>query len=273
MSFFRPNRMYGPIMIKKIPPPATVAASGNDSPMRLNKAIAHSGMASRRAADALILEGRVTVNGSVVTEPGTQVNLLSDSVTVDGKPLAAETGQDHTYLLINKPTHHVSTANDPQGRKTVLDLVPPALAEKRLYPVGRLDYFSEGLLLLTDDGELTLRLTHPRYHLPKVYQVRVRECPTEAMLAAMRKGMTLAEGERLAPVQVTLQPGNVLEMTLSQGINRQIRRMCRDLGLTILRLVRVRSGPIVLGDLPSGTARELTGQEVTALKKAVKLQA
>lgn len=256
---------------KKIPPASAAGSSGDDSGLRLNKVIAHAGLASRRAADAMIVGGRVTVNGRRVTEPGTRIDPHSDIVAVDGKPLSPETGQEHAYLLVNKPVHCVSTVSDPQGRKTVLDLVPPALASRRLYPVGRLDYFSEGLLLLTDDGELTLRLTHPRYHLPKVYHVRVRENPTPAMLETMRKGMTLAEGEQLAPVHARVMEGNVLEMTLNQGINRQIRRMCRDLGLTILRLTRVSSGPLHLGDLPGGTARELTPRELAAIRKAVDL--
>lgn len=256
---------------KKAPPASAAGASGDGSGTRLNKAIAHAGLASRRAADAMIMEGRVTVNGRCVTEPGMRINPLSDTITVDGVPLSPEAGQKHVYLLVNKPVHCVSTASDPQGRKTVLDLVPPALASRRLYPVGRLDYFSEGLLLLTDDGELTLRLTHPRYHLPKVYHVRVRETPTPAMLETMRKGMTLAEGDRLAPVEARVLEDSILEMTLNQGINRQIRRMCRDLGLTILRLTRISAGPLHLGDLPCGATRELTPHELADIRKAVGL--
>lgn len=242
--------------------------------VRLNKAIAHAGIASRRAADAMIAEGRVLVNGVTVTEPGARIDPAHDAVAVDGKTLVPDTGSAaKTYIMLHKPVQVVSTAKDPQGRQTVIDLLPPLLAAKRLYPVGRLDFFSEGLLLLTDDGELTLRLTHPRYHLPKTYHVTVREEPAESMLEAMRRGMTLAEGETLAPVRVRLLEGHghLLEITLHQGVNRQIRRMCRDLGLTILRLVRVRSGPVSLGDLPPGKARELTGREVAALREAVHL--
>lgn len=239
---------------------------------RLNKAIAYAGLASRRGADALILDGRVTVNCVVVTEPGTRIT-PGDIVAVDGKPLSGPKSEGHTYIMLNKPVHVVSTARDPQGRQTVLDLLPETYAGRRLYPVGRLDYFSEGLLLLTDDGDLTLRLTHPRYHLPKTYHVRVKEEPSPAALDAMRSGMTLAEGEKLAPVTVRMleTPGYVMEMTLKQGLNRQIRRMCRDLHLTILRLTRVSSGPLRLGDLPAGAARELTRQELAALKHAVGL--
>lgn len=253
------------------PPLSPSAVSGTQ--LRLNKAIAHAGLASRRTADAMIREGRVAVNGQTVTDPGIKVVPGKDAVTVDGVPLVPEAVPEVLYLLCNKPAQVVSTARDPQGRKTVLDLVPRRYAHKRLYPVGRLDYFSEGLLLLTNDGEMTLRLTHPRYHLPKVYHVTLREKPSPAMMQTMRAGMTLAEGEHLAPVAVRLlhTRGIVLEMTLNQGVNRQIRRMCRDLGLTILRLVRVASGPLLLGSLPVGAVRELDATETAALKKAVGL--
>lgn len=257
--------------MKKTPPPYPSPA--DDAGMRLNKAIAHSGTASRRAADAMIQEGRIAVNGVTVTEPGTRINPAADTVTVDGTPISLGEAEKHIYLALNKPVQVVSTASDPQGRKTVLDLLPPEYASKRLYPVGRLDYFSEGLLLLTNDGELTLRLTHPRYHLPKTYLVAVREKPFRTMLETMRRGMTLAEGEKLAPVAVTVKEGkgNVLEMTLNQGVNRQIRRMCRDLGLTVLKLTRVRTGPVLLEGLKPGAVRELAPQELAALKKAVGL--
>ena len=260
--------------MKRTPLPSSSSAhpdTGTD--LRLNKAIAHSGLASRRAADAMIQEGRVTVNGVVTTEPGTRINPAADSVTVDGAPLLLGDTKNHTYLLLYKPVQVVSTAKDPQSRKTVLDILPPEYRGKRLYPVGRLDYFSEGLLLLTDDGEMTLRLTHPRYHLPKTYLVTVREAPSRTMLETMRNGMTLAEGEKLSPVRVNLLEGkrNILEMTLNQGLNRQIRRMCRDLGLTVLKLVRMSTGPIFLDDLKPGAVRELTTAELAALKKSVGL--
>ena len=255
--------------MKNTPPGKTSTPASAETGLRLNKAIAHSGLASRRAADGLIQEGRVTVNGAVVMEPGTRINPKTDEVVVDGRKLNFMAGNGHSYLMVNKPIEVVSTAKDPQGRKTVLDLLPPRFTAKRLYPVGRLDFFSEGLLLLTDDGDMTLRLTHPRYHSPKVYHVTVREKPSEGMLEIMRQGMTLAEGEKLAPVTVRLleEKKNVLEMILNQGINRQIRRMCRDLGLTILRLVRISSGPLHLGNLKPGEVRELTPKEVMVLKK------
>lgn len=243
--------------------------------LRLNKAIAHSGLCSRRKADELIFAGAVSVNGNIVCEPGTRVNIDSDAITVNGRRIAfaAKAGQARTYVLLHKPVQVVSTARDPQGRETVLDILPPAYKAKRLYPVGRLDYFSEGLLLLTDDGELTNHMTHPRYHLAKEYEVRLRETPTAGMLAKMRAGMTLAEGEKLAPVEARLDEKNstLLRLTLHQGINRQIRRMCRDLGLTILSLRRVSIGPLRLGDLPKGKCRELDPKEVAALYAAAGL--
>ena len=247
------------------------------SELRLNKALASAGICSRRKADERISAGAVTVNGHVVTELGTRIDPARDKVAVDGREISLRPETErasHTYVLLHKPVEVMSTARDPEGRTTVLDLLPDSLRRKRLYPVGRLDYFSEGLLLLTDDGELTNRLTHPRYHLPKVYEVTVRELPAGEHLARMRRGMTLREGEKLAPVEVEARPDapHTLVLTLHQGINRQIRRMCRDLGLTILKLVRIAIGPVRLGSLPTGTSRELTRDEVAALKKAVGLR-
>ena len=253
---------------------APASETDTESGVRLNKALAAAGVASRRKADELIAAGQVCVNGQVVTELGLRVHPSRDAITVNGAPVPlAGQASAHTYVLLHKPVQVVSTADDPEGRQTVLDLLPPRYQEKRLYPVGRLDYFSEGLILLTDDGELTHRLTHPRFHLPKAYEVTVREMPTSGMLRIMQRGMTLAEGETLAPVEASLDPGapRVLRLVLRQGINRQIRRMCRDLGLTILKLVRVGFGPIRLEDLPPGHCRELNAAEAAALRKAVKL--
>lgn len=245
--------------------------------LRLNKAIAYSGLCSRRKADELIQSGAVRVNDALVTEPGTRINAASDRVSVNGKELTLrrETSRNvHTYVLLHKPVQVVCTASDPQGRETVLDILPQAYKNKRLYPVGRLDYFSEGLLLLTDDGELTNRLTHPRYHLPKRYEVRLRERPSRDTLDIMRRGMTLAEGEKLAPVDAYVEASapDILHMTLRQGLNRQIRRMCRDLGLTILSLRRVSLGPLRLGGLPKGKCRDLREEEITALYEAAGLR-
>jgi len=241
--------------------------------MRLNKALAEAGVCSRRGADDLIRAGRVSVNGAAANL-GTQVT-PADDIRVDGAPVRLAHAPDNLFFMLNKPVQVVTTARDPEGRTTVLDLMGQAAPGRRLFPVGRLDFFSEGLLILTTDGELANRLMHPRWHLPKLYRLTVREDVSYAALAAMQGGMTLAEGEKLAPVKaraVTRDArSTTLEMELVQGINRQIRRMCRDLGLTILRLWRVQQGPLPLGDLPSGKYRPLTPGEIAALKRAVGL--
>ena len=244
--------------------------------IRLNKALASARVCSRRKADELIAAGAVCVNGIVADELGLRINPATDKITVHGKPVGLPPdgmkGQMHTYVMLHKPIQVVSTVRDPQGRPTVLEFLPEELRKTtRLYPVGRLDYFSEGLLLLTDDGELTNRLTHPCYRLPKRYEVRIRERPEKHTLEIMQKGMTLREGEYLAPTDVEMQGNNTLLLTLRQGVNRQIRRMCRDLGLTILTLRRVSLGPLCLGELPKGACRLLLPDEVAALKKSVGL--
>ncbi len=242
---------------------------------RINKALASAGVCSRRHADALIAAGRVTVNGAVVTEAGLRIDPARDALAVDGAPVSLAVERPVTLALHKKPGV-VTTASDPEGRPTVFDGLPEAWRGTRLFPVGRLDFFSEGLILLTTDGELALRLTHPRWHVPKRYRVTVRGRVTPDMLGIMARGMRLAEGERLAPVAARLVEGPgqdraVLEMELHQGINRQIRRMCRDLGLTVLRLARVSQGPVTLGDLPPGACRELTSAELVALRCSVGL--
>lgn len=244
--------------------------------IRLNKYLAQAGLASRRGADELIARGQVRINGQVQRELGVHVIPGTDQIHVNGREVKLPVLESNLeYIIINKPVHTVSTVRDPQGRRTVLDLLPQELRSKRLFPVGRLDYMSEGLLLLTNDGELTLRLTHPRHEHPKVYEVAVREQVSEQILQIMRTGMTLKEGERLAPVEVDIiekqQKANILHMTLRQGLNRQVRRMCRDLNLTILRLRRISMACLALGDLPSGHWRALRPQEIKALKKILGL--
>lgn len=241
--------------------------------VRLNKAIAAAGLCSRRKADELILAGQVLVNGVLEANPARHV-LPDDCIAVNGRELTA--AQEYCYLLLHKPVQTVCTVSDPEGRPTVMEYLPAGIRHLRLYPVGRLDYFSEGLLLLTNDGELAQRLTHPRHHQPKVYEVLVRGPVPETALAAMRQGMRLAEGQDLLPVDVerkTANSGNntLLRMVLCQGVNRQIRRMCRDLGLTILRLRRVAQGPLDLGELTPGQARQLTAREVAVLRSSAGL--
>ncbi|MDR3357880.1 MAG: rRNA pseudouridine synthase [Desulfovibrio sp.] len=233
---------------------------------RLNKAVAAAGFCSRRKADALIFAGCVRVNGELEQNPGRTV-FPEDAVRVDGH--APRGPKKFVYVLLNKPAGVVSTVRDPQGRRTVVDCLPEHLRTCGLYPVGRLDYFSEGLLMLTNDGDLTYRLTHPSWHQKKKYEIVVRGPVDADVLRAMRTGMTLSEGDKLLPVAVkaaTDKTGNtILALTLRQGINRQIRRMCRDLNLTILRLKRVSQGILTLGDLPPGHARILSPGEIDRL--------
>lgn len=259
----------------RLPSPSCDAIE-SDPPVcgqRLNRAIAEAGFCSRRKADELIFSGRVCVNGEVETHAGRRV-LPKDSIAIDGTPLPGT--QRKIYILLHKPVQVVSTASDPDGRPTVLTLLPREYADTRLFPVGRLDYFSEGLILLTNDGQLAQRLMHPRHHLPKEYEVIVRDVVTQKALQTMRSGMRLAEGDELRPVEVTARSMasgcTQLRMILRQGINRQIRRMCRDLGLTILRLRRVAIGPLQLGDLALGRCRPLRETELAALRQAVGLR-
>lgn len=257
-----------------------------DTLVRINKALADAGVCSRRKAEELILQGLVYVNGELVTNLGHKVNIAVDTITVDGKPVTA--AETRTYLMMHKPVRVMCTVKDPQGRPTIMDVLPPRWRNIRLFPVGRLDFFSEGLLILTDDGPLAQLLAHPSHHLPKTYEVLVRGAVPSATLETMRRGMTLAEGERLAPVDVQALPssvwswdkgdasskaprakGTVLRMILRQGVNRQIRRMCRDLNLTILRLIRVSQGPLQLGSLRVGEVRELQNADMERLRKSL----
>lgn len=249
------------------------------SRMRLNKAVAATGLCSRRKADSYILEGRILVNGQVVDEPGRQIDPEADALAFDGAPLKAPQSRDFEYVVMYKPIKVITSAHDPQGRETVMDLLPKSLRPKRLFPVGRLDFFSEGLLLLTTDGDLAHRMMHPRHHMPKTYDVLVRGAVTEAKLQQIRGGMTLEEGDKLAPIDVErLKPGEgmrknatLLRMTLRQGKNRQIRKMCKQLEFTIIFLKRISQGPIELGNMRSGECRTLTPKEINALKNATKL--
>ena len=243
--------------------------------IRLNKALADAGLCSRRKADELIQNGFVAINGIITRELGLRV-LPSDIISVHGKTIPTSP-QARTWLLMNKPVQVVCTAHDPDGRRTVLDILPEHWKKLRLFPVGRLDYFSEGLLLLTDDGELAHRVLHPAYQVPRVYHLLVREQPDEAILRNIRSGMRLAEGEQLAPMKARPLPssdrlshfppyGALVEITMTQGVNRQIRRICRDLKLTVLRLARVAHGAICLGDLPPGSVRLLNDEEIASLR-------
>lgn len=241
--------------------------------MRINKVIAHAGICSRRKADELILKGLVKVDGQVVDQPGTEVDPAAQHIVVDGTEVSQQR-QETVVVMLNKPVQVVSTCSDPEGRRTVVDLLPARLRTKRLYPVGRLDYFSEGLLLMTNDGALAHRLSHPRWKMEKRYLAQVREPVSKEMLTRIRQGMLLSDGAKLAPVKAyaTSAPGRtILRLTLVQGVNRQIRRMCDELGLTLLSLRRTGQGELELGDLPAGRSRYLTTSEVNGLRKSVGL--
>jgi 23S rRNA pseudouridine2605 synthase len=259
---------------KKGPESEAADANGKPGLIRLNKFLAQAGLCSRRAADELIKAGRIAVNGEPVAAPGVSVNPAADTVSLDGRPIAASSRIPPVVVILHKPTMVVTTVSDPQKRQTVIDLLPERLRTLRLFPVGRLDYFSEGLLLLTNDGELAYRLTHPKWHLPKTYRVLVRETPSPDKLDPMRQGMTLAEGDQTAPIKVAADKprddgATWLTMELIQGLNRQIRRMCRDQGLTVLRIVRTAHGPVGLGDLAKSASRELFATEIAALRASV----
>jgi 23S rRNA pseudouridine2605 synthase len=242
---------------------------------RLQKYLAHAGIASRRRAEELILAGAVSVNGAVVRELGTKVTPGVDEVRLRGK-LVRPAAEEHVYLLLHKPADTVTTAYDPQGRPTVLDLLPPEYVARRVYPVGRLDRYTEGVLLLTDDGELALRLTHPRYALTKQYAALVRGLPTRDALRTLEHGMLLdGETRPTTPARAWIdrQEGTAtwLGVELHEGRNRQVRRMLAQIGHPVLRLRRVRVGPLTLGGLAPGAYRPLTERELALLREAVGL--
>jgi 23S rRNA pseudouridine2605 synthase len=240
---------------------------------RLHKVLAHAGVASRRAAERMIRDHRVRVNGALVLELGTQVDPARDRIEVDGRPLARADAA-HQYIALNKPLGVVSTAHDPEGRPTVVELVH---ATRRVYPVGRLDIDSEGLVLMTDDGELTFRLTHARFGVEKEYHVLVT-CDelTEHLVEQLRKGVRLDDGLARAVrahIIKTAERGGLLRVVLVDGRQRQVRRMLAAVGCGVERLQRVRIGPLLLGDLEPGEYRALRPREVDALRAAVGLEA
>ncbi|MFZ0733404.1 MAG: pseudouridine synthase [Candidatus Sulfotelmatobacter sp.] len=237
---------------------------------RLQKIIAAAGIASRRKAEALITLGQVQVNGKIVTELGTKADSETDHIRVNGKLLRAE--RRHTYLLLNKPKGYVTTVSDPEKRPTVMDLVHGV--KGRVYPVGRLDYASEGLLLMTNDGDLAHRIMKAASHVPKTYLVKVAGTPKEDAIAKLRAGVSIAtdDGKRVrtapAAVRVIKEATNPwYEITLIEGRNRQLRRMFEAVGHHVEKIKRVRYGPLTL-DVPPGEFRSLTLKEIERLKSA-----
>lgn len=231
--------------------------------MRLAKFLATAGVASRRASEEIVRDGRVTVDGQVVTDPARDVD-ETHAVAVDG----ARIGEAPTELVVyavNKPAGVVSTASDPQGRPTVVSLVRAPL---RLYPVGRLDADTTGLILLTNDGPLAHRLTHPSFEVDKTYRAVVARAPVrERELDALRKGVELEDG-RTAPARVVRVKPDTLEITIHEGRKRQVRRMCEHIGHRVISLQRIRFGPLQLGDLKLGAHRRLSAKEVSLLREA-----
>jgi 23S rRNA pseudouridine2605 synthase len=229
--------------------------------MRLAKHLAHAGVASRRTAEALIADGRVTINGEVVRDPARDVT-GEEAIAVDGEAVRAPGAR--VVYAVHKPAGVVSTARDTHGRRTVVDLVPSA---QRLYPVGRLDADTTGLILLTNDGDLANALTHPRFEVPRTYRARVEGRPGQRALRALREGVELDDG-RTAPARVRLVGAHELELTIHEGRKRQVRRMCEAVGHRVVALRRIAFGPLRLGDLGAGRHRRLTAAEVERLRAA-----
>jgi 23S rRNA pseudouridine2605 synthase len=231
--------------------------------MRLAKFLAGAGVASRRGAEEIIRAGRVTIAGEVVRDPARDVDEDS-GVAVDGRSLGAGDPQRVVYA-VNKPAGVVSTASDPQGRRTIVSLINTDL---RLYPVGRLDADTTGLILLTNDGELAYRLTHPSFEVDKTYRARVRNAPVrEAALRALRAGVELDDGIT-APARVQRVAPDTLELTIHEGRKRQVKRMCEHVGHPVITLQRVRFGPLRLGELAPGAHRLLSAEELSLLGSA-----
>jgi pseudouridine synthase len=243
--------------------------------IRLQKILSTAGIASRRAAERLMTEGRVTVNGQTAREPGTKADPEHDDIRVDGRPVRRPARR--IYLLLNKPRGYVTTRSDPEGRPTILDLVPGL--HDYVYPVGRLDYDSEGLLILTNDGDLAAALTHPSHEVEREYHARVRGTPDDRALGRIARGVVI-QGRRTAPARVALVSTGLgqerdqsrVSIVLHEGRSRQVRTMCETIGHPVVRLRRVRIGPLTDPVLKTGLVRELTAREVAALRKAAGLK-
>jgi len=239
-------------------------------PERLQKILSSAGVASRRLSEELILQGRVSVNGTTITELGTKADPAVDEIKVDGRRI--KTVQRKRYVLLNKPRGYITTRSDPQGRPTVMELVSEV--KEYVYPVGRLDYDSEGLLLLTNDGELAARLTHPRHEVEKVYEARVKGVPDDRVLERLAKGVPI-EGRRTAPAKIRASEPfvkgsgeqTIVEIAIHEGRQRQVRKMFEAVGHPVVRLKRVRIGPLEDPDMPVGHWRDLTPQEIARLER------
>ena len=238
---------------------------------RLQKVLSAAGIASRRLSEELISQGRVTVNGKTVTALGTKADPSVDEIKVDGRRVKFE--QKRRYILLYKPRGYITTRSDPQGRPTVMDLMKGV--KEYVYPVGRLDYDSEGLLILTNDGDLAARLTHPRHEVQKVYEARVKGVPDDHALERLAKGVTI-EGRRTAPAKLRASDPFVkgsgeqtlIQITIHEGRHRQVREMFDRVGHPVVRLKRVRIGTLEDPDIPAGHWRDLTPGEISKLQRA-----
>jgi 23S rRNA pseudouridine2605 synthase len=234
---------------------------------RLQKVLAAAGLASRRKCEEIILQGRVTVNGEPVTELGAKVDPTSDEIVVDGKPIAR---QKKIYVAFHKPKGVISSAKDPGGRQTVMDYMHGI--KERVYPVGRLDYDTEGLILLTNDGDFANMLMHPSFHVPKTYKAHTKGVPHGSLLDKLRNGIELDDG-KTAPAEVEYADADpdgkeaVIQITITEGRNRQVRRMFEAIRFPVVRLKRIRFGSVFLGGLPRGKYRHLTKEEVAELRQ------
>jgi 23S rRNA pseudouridine2605 synthase len=230
---------------------------------RLQKILSQAGVASRRASEALMLQGRVMVNGVTVRELGTKADPARDDIRVDGRRVRI--AEHHRYLLLNKPRGYVTTRSDPERRPTVIDLLKGV--KEYVYPVGRLDYDSEGLLILTNDGDLAAHLTHPSHEVPRVYEVEVLGVPDERDLERLRRGIML-EGRRTQPADIRVVKPGLLLITIREGRNRQVRKMCEAIGHPVDHLRRIAIGPLKDARLKPGYWRDLTVEEVKKLQRA-----
>ncbi|HCC08126.1 MAG TPA: pseudouridine synthase [Clostridiales bacterium] len=233
---------------------------------RLQKFLADAGVASRRKAEELILAGKVIVNGKKITELGTKVDPEQVEVTCEGKPVKKATA--NIYIIMNKPAKYVTTAKDQFDRPSVLSLLKKV--KQRVYPVGRLDYDTTGLLLITNDGDLTYKLTHPSKEIAKTYLAKVKDIPTEEKLEQMRKGVSI-DGKKTQPAKVSVNKmfdkNCELMITIHEGRNRQVRKMCEKIGHEVIKLERISIGNLKLGELPVGEYRMLTPRELEYLKQ------
>lgn len=236
------------------------------SDMRLQKFLADCGVASRRKSEEIIVQGRVAVNGTKVTELGTKVS-GNDLVQVDGKKIKPVAKK--IYMLLNKPVGYVTTVNDDFDRKTVMDLIKEEIRE-RVFPIGRLDYLTEGLIILTNDGDITYALTHPRHDIPKTYVVTLNSVPNPAAVDKLKHGVVI-DGRKTMPAKVEWLKDNILQITISEGRNRQIRKMAEAVGYEVKALKRISIGNIRLGNVPLGRWRHLSKNEVEYLKRLVEI--